>query len=238
MLKNLLKIVIVFLIGVAGGVFADQFLWPYFIESPLFYYKYQFAEGPIYLTEKNEIAVQENVVLQDAVEKVERSVVGITVETKKGKNISGSGLVVTSDGLMVTLAELVPADGTSTLFIGDKNPEYEVLKRDLEKNLALIKVEDGDLSTVGFADLGELRRGERVFLMGVVFDEKIPLKMVNEGIVKLAARDYIQTNIFEEYTLQGSPLFNIKGELVGLSTISQGKVIAIPVTQIRDFVEF
>lgn len=238
MLKNLLKIVIVFVIGVAGGIFADQFLWPYFIESPLFYYKYQFAEGPIYLTEKNEIAVQENVVLQDAVEKVERAVVGITVETKKGKNISGSGLVVTSDGLMVTLAELVPADGTSTLFIGDKNPEYEVLKRDLEKNLALIKVEDGDLSTVGFADLGELRRGERVFLMGVVFDEKIPLKMVNEGIVKLATRNYIQTNIFEEYTLQGSPLFNIKGELVGLSTISQGKVVAIPVTQIRDFIEF
>jgi len=209
MLKNLLKIVIVFLIGAAGGVFADQFLWPFFIESPLFYYKYQFAEGPIYLTEKNEIAVQENVVLQDAVEKVEKAVVGITVKTKNGKNISGSGLVVTSDGLMVTLAELVPTDGTSTLFIGDKSPEHEVLERDLEKNLALIKVEDGDLSTVGFADLGELRTGERVFLMGVVFDEKIPLKMVNEGIVKLATENYIQTNIFEEYTLQGSPLFNI-----------------------------
>lgn len=228
MLKNILKIVSVFIVGMGGGIFASKIVWPY---------KYPSEPGPVYLTERNEITIQENVALQEAVEKVEKAVVG--VKTKEGKILEGSGIILTSDGLMVTLAELLPQGEKFAFFIDAKTPKYQVLKRDLKNNLALVKIEEGNLPTISFADFSKLRLGERVFLVGMSFGEISSFKIVNEGIVKFFNEDYIQTNIFEKYALSGSALFNIKGELLGLNTVdSEGKITAIPITKIREFIGF
>jgi len=237
MLKNIFKIIAIFILGMGGGIFADQILWPYFIERPLFY-EYRLEQAPIYVTERNEIVIQENTALKDAVEKVEKAVVA--VRTRTGEEIlAGSGLIISSDGLMITLAELVPRGANFIFFVDDKVPKYQILKRDLKENLALVKLEETNLATVGFADFDKLKLGERVFLLGKVLETKGFQKIVNQGIVKTFNKDSIETNVFEEYNLKGSPLFNIKGELVGMNTIgSDGKVIAIPVTKIREFCGF
>lgn len=66
-----------------------------------------------------------------------------------------------------------------------------------------------------------------------------PGLVVNEGIVKSFDENYIQTNIFEKIRLQGSPLFNIEGEVLGLNTIdSEGKIITIPISKIKSFSGF
>ena len=237
MLKNIFRIIVVFIIGMVGGIFADQILWPYLGEGPFFYN--QLANFPVSISETKEVTIQENVAIQEAVEMVEKAVVGIKTKTKDGKTISGSGIVVTSDGLIVTLAELVPREGDFVFFVDGKTPDWQILKRDVKNNLVLIKVEEKDLATVGFADFNGLRLGERVFLVGVIFPESKPIKIVNEGIVKYLTEDYIRTNIFENNTLTGSPLFNIKGELLGLNTIdSQARVTAIPINTIREFIGF
>jgi len=237
-MKNIIKIIIVFILGMGGGIFADQILWPYFVERPLFY-EYQLAQVPVSVIEQNKITVQENVALQNAVEKIEKAVVGVRTRIKSGEILEGSGLIITSDGLLITLEELLPRGENFIFFVDGKIPGYQVLKRDLKNNLALVKIEEGNLPTVGFADFDKLKPGERIFLVGVIFDKTSPLKMVNEGIVKFFTKDYIRTNIFEKTTLAGSPLFNIKGELLGLNTIDlEGKVTAIPITKIRDFIGF
>ena len=238
MFKNILKIIVVFIFGIVGGIFANQILWPYFVERPLFY-KYKLANVPVYVNETKEITIQENVALQDCVEKIEKSIVGIKTKTKTGKVITGSGLIVTSDGLIVTLSELVPQGGDSVFFINGETPNSQILKRDVENNLALVKIEKEDLVTVGFADFDKIKLGQRAFLSGMIFTKTDRLKMVNEGIIKFFTRDYIRTNIFEKNTLRGSALFNINGELLGLNTIdSEGKVTAIPITIIRDFIGY
>jgi len=237
MSKNILKIIVIFVVGMVGGIFADQILWPYFGEGPFFYN--QLANFPVSISETKEITIQENVALQEAVEKVEKAVVGGRTKLKSGKILSGSGLIVTSDGLIVTLSELVPRGEDFVFFVDGKIPNWQILKRDSKTNLALIKVEEKNLATVGFADFDELKLGERVFLVGVIWEKTDPLKMVNEGIVKFFTGDYIRTNIFEKNTLSGSALFNIKGDLLGLNTVdSEGKVIAIPITVIRDFIGY
>jgi len=241
MLKNIFKIIAVFVIGIAGGVFADQILWPYFVERPLFY-QYRLEQGPVYLTEKKEITIQENVALRNAVELVEKAVVGIMTETKKGKISEGSGLVVTSDGLIITLAELLPKGSTSTVFIGQKLIDGKILKRDSKENLALIKIEEKNLKTCSFADLGKIKLGERVFLLGLTvssIETDFPQKLVNEGIIKTFDKNFLQTNISEKKELSGSPLFNIEGQAVGLSTIDKtGEVSAIPISKIKEFIGF
>ena len=246
MLKNILKILAVFIIGMIGGIFADQILWPYFIERPLFY-QYRLEQSPIYVTEKKEIImyVQENVALREAIEKVEKAVIGVKTETVEGEILEGSGIVVTSDGFVVTLASIAPFGSDFAFFVDGKWPSYQILKRDLKNDLALIKVEDRGLSVTGFSDLEKVRVGERVFLISMDFDNTgttteaflPPQKMVNEGIITLLGEDLIQTNIFDTSKVQGSPLFNIEGNLIGLSLVDEdGRVSAIPVTFIRPLI--
>ena len=239
MLKNILKIIAIFIFGMAGGIFADQIFWPYFIEKPLFY-QYRLEQAPIYVTEKNEVTVQENTALRNAVERVEKTVVGVKTKLKNGKVLEGSGAIVSSDGLIVTLANLVPT-GSETSFLWEgKSVSFQVLKKDLKENLVLAKITETNLPTAGFADLDRVRIGERIFLVGVVFEKGItPKKTVNEGIIKNFSENSIQTNIFEKNTLAGSPLFNIEGSVLGLNTVDQeGKIVTIPISKIRSFIGF
>jgi len=246
MAKNIFKILAIFIIGTIGGIFADQILWPYFIERPLFH-QYRLEQSPVYVTERKEttLYVQENFALREAVEKVQKVVVGVKTKTVAGEVLEGSGLVVTNDGLIVTLASLVPQGSEFYFFIDDKWPAYQILKRDLKNNLALIKVEDGKLATCGFADLEKMKLGERVFLISADFSlatttEKFltpPQPMVNEGIVAFFNEGLIKTNIFEKPKVAGSPLFNIEGRVVGLNFVDESnKVFAVPITVIRAFI--
>jgi S1-C subfamily serine protease len=230
-----------FFFGIFGGIFADQILWPYLVERPLFY-KYGLEQAPVYVNETQQITVQENVALTQAVEKAQKAVVGVRTRLASGVILEGSGLILTSDGLLVTLSELVP--GTQTTFfwqdkqykIGEK---AKVLKRDSKNNLVLIKIEETNLPTISFADFGRTKIGERVFLAAVIFENGAPNNAANEGIVKTFDQDAIVTNMFEKYTLAGSPLFDIEGNVLGLNTIDQqSKVVAIPAPKIKTFSGF
>lgn len=218
-----------------GGIFADQIFWPYFVERPLFY-QYRLEKAPVYVTEKKEIFIQENTVLTEAIEKVEKSVVGIRSKSKTGKILEGSGLILTSDGLVLTLADLVPQNYEIKIFLGGKEFVPKILQR--KNDLALLKIEEKNLKTISFADFEKVKLGERVFLIG----ETQPPNggwVVNEGIIKTFDENLIQTNISEAKNLQGSSLFNIEGQLVGLNTIDkEGKIIAISIKEIRAFIGF
>ena len=228
MSKKLLFILGIFVIGMVGGIFSSQIFWPYFVEKPLFY-QYGLDKGPVYLTETKEIYIQENTALVDAIEKVEKTIVQTQAKTTAGKTIKGAGFVVTSDGLIITLAEFIPQGASFDFFVDNQSFSYQILKRDLKDNLALIKLSNSSLNTVGFASLDKLKIGERVFLLGP--------ETVNQGIVSSFNQNLIQTNMIESVSSAGSPVFNIQGEILGISSINnQGKVSVIPITKIRSFI--
>jgi len=158
MSKFILQIIFLFIVGIVGGIFADQILWPYFIERPLFL-EYRLERPPVYINETKEIIIQENAALENAIEKVEKSVLAIKTQKKSGKTLTGSGLIVTTDGLAVTLAELLPLDATFTFYLKKDSLQPfqkikgQVLKRDTKNNLVEIKLETKDLPSIAFADL-------------------------------------------------------------------------------------
>ena len=231
MTKNIFKILTIFVIGIAGGVFADKILLN----------RYKAEQGPVYVTEKKEVTnyIQENIALREAAEKVGKTVVAVKSKTKEGAVLEGSGLIVTNDGFLVTLADLVPQGSDFAFYLAGKWPEYQVLKRDLKNNLALVRVESSGLQTAGFAEMEKIKLGERVFLAGFDFASTTPQLMVNEGIIKIFDKNMIQTNIIETALANGSPLFNIEGNVVGLSLVGQdGKVSAIPADKIRQSIGF
>jgi S1-C subfamily serine protease len=235
--RNILKIIGFFAIGMVGGIFADQIAWPYLVEKPLFE-KYGYQQ-PVYLTEKKEIYIQENTALQDAVEKVEKTVIAVKTKTKAGKVLEGSGLVVSSDGLIVTLAELVPQGSEFSFYVENEPVSYQILKRDLEKNLALVKLGKTTLSTAGFADIGKIKLGQRVFLLENLFENGTSVPAVSEGVISKIGGEYLATDITESEKAKGSALFNTEGSLIGINTVTQdNKIIAIPVDKIKEFAGF
>ena len=134
------------------------------------------------------------------------------------------------------MAELVPQNENTVFFIGNKFPSYQVIKRDQKENLVLIKFDETGLPTAGFADSEKLKAGQRIFLIGNVLEKGILKKTVNEGIIKNISEKSINTNIFEDLNLKGSPLFDIEGRLAGIITInSKNEVSAIPINKIREF---
>lgn len=228
MKKNIFEIVIIFIVSLCGGLFGSQILWPQNQSATI--------SGPV--IETKEVVIQENKALESCIEKTEQSIVGIK-SVKNGKTISGSGLIVTSDGLMVTLSELIPEKGDFTFFINGKTPNWQILKRDVKNNLALVKLDLNDSTTVGFSDYEEIKLGQRIFLNGIIFSNVKPLPIVNEGVIKFFTPEYLRTNMIEKKTLSGSALFDIKGELLGLNTVDdEGKVTTIPVTKIKEFLGY
>ena len=228
--------------GALGGLWTQLYLLPYLVGLDYFQ-DFQFVEMlknremVVYPKTETTITVQENVALQSAVERVEKVVLGVKTKTQKGEILTGSGLIVTSDGLLVTLADLVPRGSDFYFYVDGEWPAYQILKRDLENNLALVKIEKGSLSTAGFADLKKTKLGERVFLVGTVFDEGGVEYIVNEGIIKSFQDGSVQTNIFEDSNISGSPLFDISGSVVGLNIINkEGNVSAVPANIIREFI--
>jgi hypothetical protein len=78
--------------------------------------------------------------------------------------------------------------------------------------------------------------GQRVFSIGIIFNNGVPQKIVNEGIIQTIGGDLIKTNIPEDSKISGSPIFNINGEVIGLGVIDdEGKVSVIPINKIREF---
>jgi S1-C subfamily serine protease len=177
------------------------------------------------------------VALEKAIEKVKDSIIFVQSKSKTGKILEGSGIVLTSDGLILTLSDLVPQNYQIKIFLNNNEFTPKVLQR--KNNLALLKVEEKNLPTVSFADFEKIKLGERVFLIGEFFENQTPKKVVNEGIIKTFDEKIIQTNISESKNLQGSSLFDIEGQLVGLNTIDkEGKILAISIKEIRQFIGF
>lgn len=239
--KKIFQILAILFLGALGGIFWQGAALPFFSQQPALrnlWFIEEFRNQEVNVFPKEEIIIQDNQAVIKAVTRVEKSVVGIKTVTSQGATLEGSGMILTADGKIVTLADLLPAGSKTFLYLDGQSVDFELVKTDFNKNLALLKVARSGLSTTGFADLGQLNRGTRVFFVGTIFVEEKPTLVVNEGIVKYFGSGFIRTNIFEAKSLKGSGLFNVEGNLLGLNLVDfEGKVTAIPIDIIRQFAE-
>jgi len=230
-MKNIFKIIIILIIGAIGGSLFQVLILPGLIGHPYFgnlemikRLKNQVIVNPV-----EQIFIGQDTALEEAIKKVEDTVVGFN---------NGSGIIITSDGLIITLADVLPKT-EKYLFLEGEKVNFEVVRKDLDQNLALIKIEQRNILACKFADLSDIKMGQKVFLFGIIIENNIPKSITNQGSIKMFDDDIIRTNILEDIVLNGSPLFNVWGEVLGLNVIdSQGKVSAIPIDNIRKFAGF
>ena len=235
-MQKLLKILAFLFLAMAGAALFQLVLVPFLVSNPFFgkFGVIKNLKREIIVNPTQEIIIKENQALEKAIENVEAAVFHLS--SPQGQ---GCGFSLTSDGQVLTQASLLPKEN-SILVDGEKT-NFRVLKKDSELDLALIKIEKGNLKTTPFADFEKVKHGEKVFLLGD--------NIVNEGIVKQIGdvsqnTRNVPTNIFEKESLNGCPLFTIEGQFVGLSKISLlksnfnsslGQVFILPIPEIRSF---
>ena len=170
----------------------------------------------------------------------------------------GSGFIIHPDGYVVTNDHVVAGERIISITRFRKG-ENELIKESYDNvrivatggniDLALLKIEgqpEGKVfPSVALGDSRELRQGERVFAIGSPLGLE---RSVSEGIVSLRnriiqARLHIQTTAEISPGNSGGPLFNYRGQVVGVnnmkvvSTGAEGLGFSIPVRQLKTFLE-
>jgi serine protease Do len=136
----------------------------------------------------------------------------------------GSGFIISPDGYILTNAHVVEAADEITVKLTDKR-EYKakVIGADRRTDVALIKIDAGGLPAVKFGDPAKLRVGEWVLAIGSPFGFE---NTVTAGIVSAKGRSlpqenyvpFIQTDVAVNPGNSGGPLFNLRGEVVGVNS--------------------
>jgi len=137
----------------------------------------------------------------------------------------GSGFIVSPDGYIMTNAHVVDGASTVTVKMTDRR-EYnaKVIGVDERTDVAVIKIEGKNLPTVRIGDATKLKPGEWVIAIGSPFGFE---NSVTAGIVSATARSmpgesnfapFIQTDVAVNPGNSGGPLFNLKGEVVGINS--------------------
>lgn len=144
---------------------------------------------------------------------------------------SGSGVIISSDGYIVTNNHVV--DGSSKITISlENNKRYDatVIGTDPTTDLALLKIDAKNLPFVRFGDSDETKIGEWVLAVGNPFDLNstvtagiISAKARNIGILQgvennLQIESFLQTDAVVNPGNSGGALVNLAGELIGINT--------------------
>lgn len=159
----------------------------------------------------------------------------------------GSGFIISKDGLILTNNHVVEgADEIKVKLNSGKEYKAEVKGRDQKLDLALIKITSvGDLPAAALGESDSIEIGEWVMAIGNPFGLS---ETVTAGIVSAKGRvigsgpydDFIQTDASINPGNSGGPLFNAKGEVVGINTAivagGQGIGFAIPINMAKSII--
>ncbi len=162
---------------------------------------------------------------------------------------TGSGVIVDKEGLIVTNNHVVGDAKEVEVRLSDKSKFIgQVIGRDPDTDIAIVKITPtGELPTVPFGDSSKVRVGQWVMAVGNPFslDRTVTLGVVS-GLERDAVRlsryeAFIQTDASINPGNSGGPLFNIKGEVIGINTAiinyAQGIGFAIPSNMVQQVVE-
>ncbi len=143
---------------------------------------------------------------------------------------SGSGVIISSDGYIVTNNHVIDGASKILIVLNDKRTyEAKLIGRDPETDLALLKIEEKDLPFAKYGNSEKIKIGEWVLACGNPFDLT---STITAGIVSAKGRNinllrgdnnyaiesFIQTDAAVNPGNSGGALVNLKGELVGINT--------------------
>lgn len=134
----------------------------------------------------------------------------------------GSGFIISADGYVITNAHVVQRADEVTVSLTDKREfKAKVIGTDDRTDVAVLKIDTTGLPKLNIGDSDKVRVGEWVLAIGSPFGFE---NTVTAGIVSAKSRDtgdfvpFIQTDAAVNPGNSGGPLFNTKGEVIGINS--------------------
>jgi peptidase Do len=136
----------------------------------------------------------------------------------------GSGVIISADGYILTNAHVVKGKTNIKATLNDKREYHaKLIGADDKSDIALLKIDAEDLPAAKIGNPNELKSGEWVAAIGAPFGFD---NSVTAGIVSAKGRtlpnetytSFIQTDVAINPGNSGGPLFNLKGQVVGINS--------------------
>jgi S1-C subfamily serine protease len=156
------------------------------------------------------------------------AVVHVAIERKGRAGGMGSGLVLASDGLVMTNSHVVSGAGAIRLLMADgQQAQARILGNDPHTDIAVLRADTHlQAPALGFADSGKLTQGQIAIALGnpLGFDQTATAGIVSATGRSLRAEtgrlidDVIQTDAALNPGNSGGPLVNSRGDVIGINT--------------------
>jgi serine protease Do len=171
-------------------------------------------------------------------------------EREQVQKTLGSGVVVSSDGYIITNNHVVEHSTKLQVTLPDgRRVAAKIIGTDPKTDLALVKVQANNLAPLAFADYNDIQVGEWVLAIGSPFGEALQ-KSVTAGIISAKGRsnvgiadyeDFLQTDAAINPGNSGGALVDLDGRLIGINTAilsasgaNAGVGFAIPVSIVQN----
>ncbi len=193
---------------------------------------------------------------QEVYNKVVKSTVAVTVSrTGESTDSSGTGIIATSDGYIITNAHVVLNTKSVLITVTTHDgQQYDavVVGMDRTTDLAVIKTNDHNFTPAEFGDAKELSIGEWVLAIGDPGGERFTSSLTRgivSGLDRAVERysedgmTFIQTDAAINPGNSGGPLVNMYGQVVGINSSKiitegyEGMGFAIPVSKAKDIID-
>merc|ERR1711965_1229818 len=144
--------------------------------------------------------------------------------TERKASALGSGFIIKKDGIVITNNHVIANAEDILVKVGEKEYKAKVVGSDPFADIAVLKIDTKDkFTTVKFGDSDNARVGDWAVAIGNPFGLG---GTVTAGIISARNRDinltryddFIQTDASINQGNSGGPLFNLKGEVIGINT--------------------
>ena len=159
---------------------------------------------------------------------------------------AGSGVIISSDGYILTCAHVVDGASTITVTIGDKDYTATLVSEDTTSDIAVIKIDADGLTPATVGNSDSLKVGQSVMAVGNPLGElggtvtggmisALNRSVTIQGSSSVNTMSLIQMDASVSPGNSGGGLFNMNGELVGIvnakssSSDAEGLGFAIPI---------
>lgn len=141
---------------------------------------------------------------------------------------TGSGVILTNDGYILTSSSLVGNDGETSIILPDKSKhEAKLVGSDENKDIAILKIEAQNLTAVTLGNSDEVKAGDTAIVIGNVLGGDLGTSItkgiicgVNSGVTLQngGTINLLQTDAITNSNNAGGCLLNSEGQLVGMIT--------------------
>jgi len=164
-----------------------------------------------------------------------------TVLIHSGGRGSGSGVIWSSDGLIVTNAHVVRGSNVRVQLWDGREFEGAVASRDPRRDLAALRISADSLPAASPADSSQLRPGELAIAIGnpMGFVGALTTGVIHAiGPLRgLGSQTWVQASVRLAPGNSGGPLADARGYVIGINTMVAGRLaLAIPSNAVRDFI--